>query len=319
MEARPSSASALSYRTIVVPTDFAPASRAALDWAIDLAERCGARVIVLHVTTPIESDPYSPLRHSPEAHAGGQRPEVMLMEHLDRFVAGARERAVDVTVVQQRGIAVAPAILTFAREVDAQLVVMGTHGRHGLGRVLLGSVAERVVRHSHVPVLTVHAGTRAPHAHMRLLVPVDFGPAVDAQLETARRHGGAEGRIDLLHVVEPLPYTGLYEGVLSPYDLRPSLAARLSALALRLPEHVVSTYLIDGYPAREIIAFAERNGTDLIVLGAEGRSGFERFMIGSVAERVARTAGCAVLTLPVRDAERAVAPSSGAASFEHGA
>lgn len=142
---------------ILVATDFSPASEAALAWARDLAQQYAARLSLLHVVTDpratgvLTSEVYVPA--SPETQ--------------ERLVREARERLEQVLPPNERGRFggmiearigdVAETILETALEQKVDLIVMGTHGRHGLAHLLLGSVAERVLRDAPCPVLTARA------------------------------------------------------------------------------------------------------------------------------------------------------------------
>jgi len=139
------------YRTILVPTDGSDASAAAVDHAVDLADRYDARIHALYV---VDSGSYGVL--------GESTPTVVeaLREEGSRAVSTVAETAADAGVEAETAVvegAVHRSILDYADETDADLIVMGTHGRQGIDRYLLGSVTERIVRSSSVPVLTVRS------------------------------------------------------------------------------------------------------------------------------------------------------------------
>jgi nucleotide-binding universal stress UspA family protein len=146
-------------RHILVPTDFEPASTAALDYARDIAARFGARLSLLHVIT----DPKATGLWTPEVYVPASP------ETRDAFLRGSRQRLEStlssadlerfrVTLDARIGPA-AEVIVDYARENAVDLIVMGTHGRRGVAHLMLGSVAERVVRHASCPVLTTHGAT----------------------------------------------------------------------------------------------------------------------------------------------------------------
>jgi nucleotide-binding universal stress UspA family protein len=151
-----------SIHTIIVPMDFSASSLAALDYAAGLAQEFGAKLELVHAW---QTPPYVPaeavigtavgtqtLLAVAEQHAQ-QQLAALLTDERGRHVSGTTLRAGDPVTV----------ILEVAQSKSADLVVMGTRGRGGLSHLLMGSVAERVVRHAHCAVLTVHhAGTRAP-------------------------------------------------------------------------------------------------------------------------------------------------------------
>ena len=139
-------------KKILVPTDFSETSDRALDYAIDLASRIGASVVVMHAyELPIVVFPYSTSIPTADVAA---RIATAAQSGLDAIVTARIARGVDLKKVLKQD---APwdAVNTVAKEVGADLVVCGTHGRKGLGHALLGSVAEKIVRTSDVPVLTI--------------------------------------------------------------------------------------------------------------------------------------------------------------------
>jgi nucleotide-binding universal stress UspA family protein len=148
------------FRRILVPHDFSAPATAALKVAVDLAERHRGRVIALHVLTPFYSGPGYPTRDeiawTPPAQIVDDRRQ--RLEKLMRRAVGRRAGRVTCRAVMGEA---APAILEAAKHADS--IVMATLGRTGLTHLLIGSVAEKVVRHSPIPVLTV----RAPQARGR--------------------------------------------------------------------------------------------------------------------------------------------------------
>jgi len=139
---------------ILVAVDFSPHARNALAWARSLAGAFGAKLILLHV-----------IDHVPDARVGiaaGQAgvadraPLYVLREQVDERMAELKALMPDAETVV-REASPRPAIVDAALELNCQMIVMGTHGHSGLEHLLLGSVADYVVRHSKVPVLTIHA------------------------------------------------------------------------------------------------------------------------------------------------------------------
>jgi nucleotide-binding universal stress UspA family protein len=139
-------------KRILVATDFSETSDRALDYAIDLASRIGASVIVMHAyELPIVGFPDGAFLASADV---ASRISTAAQNGLDATVAARFTRGVDLKKVLKQD---APwdAVNAVAKEVGAELVVCGTHGRKGLAHALLGSVAEKVVRTCDVPVLTI--------------------------------------------------------------------------------------------------------------------------------------------------------------------
>jgi|SRR4051794_16489652 nucleotide-binding universal stress UspA family protein len=139
-----------TFKKILVPTDFSPPSEAALDAAIELARKFEASIVLMHAyQIPVYPYPVAPpcdLSLYVEEAASKQ---------LESVAAKPREHGVGVLTVLRPGAAWEQ-ILRTSKEQRADLIVLGSRGLHGLPRVLLGSTAERVVRHSPVPVLTLH-------------------------------------------------------------------------------------------------------------------------------------------------------------------
>jgi nucleotide-binding universal stress UspA family protein len=136
----------LPIHTILFPTDFSEHAQAVFPWACSLARDCGARIIVLHVMPPPLGDEQMQARHHPEEYYGPARNALHQIHAPEDNVR-----------VEQRLEEGDPAkvIANLAKETKAGLIIMGTHGRTGLGRVLLGSVTEQVLRAAQCPVLTV--------------------------------------------------------------------------------------------------------------------------------------------------------------------
>jgi nucleotide-binding universal stress UspA family protein len=144
------------YGTILVPTDGSDASMAAVDEAVDLADRLDSTV---HVLSVVEQAQYAPM-NTPSPDLVDSL-EANAQEALDRAVERAEAAGAEGVVGTVESGAAHEAIVSAVEDAGVDLVVMGTHGRTGLDRVLLGSVTEKVVRLSPVPVLTVRPGEDA--------------------------------------------------------------------------------------------------------------------------------------------------------------
>jgi nucleotide-binding universal stress UspA family protein len=151
---------AIPFRRILVPIDFTDVSASALDWAIELAASVGATITVMHsYAIPMVGFPDGALIPTATAAAGlGEAAQ----KALDEVVARRRRPdGVSLTAVLREGEPWQE-IQRVADDIEADLIVIGTHGRHGLARALLGSVAEEVIRNAHRPVVTLHVD-RAEH------------------------------------------------------------------------------------------------------------------------------------------------------------
>ncbi len=193
----------------------------------------------------------------------------------------------------------AVALCNLAEERQRDVLVVGTHGRSGLQRLLLGSVAERVIRHAPCAVLAMRNGDDAARFPSNIVVCTDFSPAAKAGIDLAACLAAALGsRVTLLNVqdrklwrhatdVAALPTTADLEGQLKKmlHDTSRECFATETETSLVFADSVP-----DG-----IVETATELGADLIVVATHGRTGIARFVIGSVAERVTRHAPCSVL------------------------
>jgi len=148
----------LSIKTILAPIDFSETSSRALDYAVELAAQLKAAVSVVHFyEIPVYAFPEGAVITPPDIAADLAD---KAQKSLGAAVAARKGRGVEISGTLANG-AVREEILGFAKEAKADLIVMGTHGRRGLPRAILGSVAESVIRMSTIPVLTIH-GPREP-------------------------------------------------------------------------------------------------------------------------------------------------------------
>lgn len=196
-------------------------------------------------------------------------------------------------------------ILTYAVEHDADLVVIGTHGRRGVRRFVLGSVAEEVVRKAECPVVTVGRGAVSPQnlEGGTMLVPVDFSESRSRVLAHAREIAPVYGMdVQVLHVVEmegvPEAY-GVYESVPEAGKLAERAQEVLDdeVESLREAGIDVTVEARSGHPADEVLTAAEDIGATFITIATHGRTGLDRMLMGSVAEKVIRQAPCPVCTV----------------------
>lgn len=293
----------LQIRNILLARGRTDSSEQATQTAFHLARQTGARLHVLYAEVLFE-----------EAFDGPSTNDELLADIQRQIqtqaISGTDDGASALIVKQAivRDVAAAPAILNYTTEEDIDLIIMGTHARKGMRRLLLGSVAEEVVRMSPVPVLTVHpqdieAG--AGQAPRSVLVPIDFSTHSASALQHAKQVALLYGaRLDLLHVIEERMHPAFYNtGVLSVYDLNPHIEEDAILEMERLYRHTdgpggeVTYTVLPGHAAHEVVRFAEIQESDLIVMPTHGLTGLEHVLMGSVAERVVRRATCPVLTL----------------------
>lgn len=307
----------MQIRKILFPTDFSETANLALAHALYLAEKYDAELHMLHVVVLHAEDPHNPAHHFPDEREIHEKLRDLAQKRMDEATVEYAAKDLSIRHVQRRSVSAAPAIVEYAEEEDIDLVVMGTHGRRGIRHLLIGSVAEEVVRLAPCPVLSVHgAKARKPLSAMtHVLAPVDFSEHSKVALQTARHTAASyEADLQILHVLENVIHPAFYNmGAVSIKDLQPDIEERSKAAMLELfeetdgPDVRTEYFTREGHAARTIVRFAQEQDTDLIVISTHGLTGVEHFLLGSVAEKVVRRAACPVLV--VKAFERA--PASG--------
>ena len=306
----------INIKHVLCPVDFSEFSRHAFGRAVAVARGYGADVTVLHVApvpSVVPALPYGPEGPGPFGFEVVDRERALA--ELSRFLATTHPIGVPVHYEAVEAPSVQKEILLQASKASADLVVVGTHGRSGFDHLFLGSVAEKTLRTSRVPVLVVPPHARdvvpAPSEPFRsVLCAVDFSQDSARALEHAHslaRHGA--GRLTIVHVVEPIP-VGYDPMVGPPFDiagyesrLEESGRAQLHKLA---PDPAtagceIETVLACGKAYHEILRVAAERQADVIVVGVHGRNAFDRLVFGSTTEHIIRRARCPVLAVPAPD------------------
>ena len=300
----------IEIRRILCPVDFSDYSRRALDHAIAIARWYESTVTVLYVFSP-----------APVAAAGPGpvvfEPIVLTPADRDQLLADVtafaeKESAPGITIEAAiRGGSTAAEILDHAASMKADLLVIGTHGRSGFERLLLGSVAEKLLRKANCPVMTVprklpDAVPAGPVLYRRILCPVDFSESSLRALKYAISLAQeADGQLTVLHVVaHEFEYTadieynaGLRIGEFLK-EREDALQRRLQELIAGAPEFCrVESLMARGKPWREVLRISEEKQSDVIVIGVQGRGAADLLFFGSTTQHVVREASCPVLTL----------------------
>lgn len=200
-------------------------------------------------------------------------------------------------------------ILAHCEEIGAGTIVMGTHGRRGLDRLVLGSVTQRVVRLADVPVLTVGGpeGRAADTAYESVLLPTDGSEAAADALDAAVDLAAAyDASLHVLHVVETAGPGLTGETVVEEAtETGEDVVSNIESLARAAGIGDVTTAVREGGPATEILAYSDDQNIGCIVMGTHGRTGLPRYLLGSTTERVLRTTHRPVLCVPTAPAEAA--------------
>ncbi len=293
-------------RHVLCPIDFSDFSRHALDHAVAIAHLYEARVTVLHVSSPAHEGMLLSTVGVPPLPTTRDRSH--LIARTKQFVEQEIGAVASVEIAVSEAEDVYRDILTNAGALHADLLVMGTHGRSGFDRLVLGSVTEKVLRKAPCPVLTVPR--RAPDVvpagrvlYKRILCGVDFSDASMAALSYALSLAQqADAWLGVVHVVELLP--GVYDTPLPralsdlareiEADARRRFNAAMPATAREACQ--VEDIVVVGHVRRTLVSLAEERHAELIVLGVQGRGAIDRMLFGSTADYVVRRASCPVLT-----------------------
>ncbi|MFC4406017.1 universal stress protein [Haloarchaeobius iranensis] len=288
------------YDTVLVPTDGS-------DHAIRAAEH-GSYLAVLfdatvHVVSASDPDDIDNRAAGGDDEAAATEGEAEAAAAIDT-VTGVLGETVEVETAVLEG-APEEAILGYADENDIDLLAMGTHGRTGVHRYVTGSVTESVVRDANAPVLTVRSveDSRVDGSYDDVLVPTDgsdeAGRAVEHGLAIAAEAGAT------VHVVNVVDVAGL--GASPEYtmptsvlsDLESSGESAADAIAARARDAGLEarTAVRHGSPGWELLDYAAEFEIDLITMGTAGRSGIDRFLLGSTTERLIRHADVPVVAV----------------------
>jgi nucleotide-binding universal stress UspA family protein len=242
----------------------------------------------------------SPSYRSADVEEFERNLEAAAAEHLQTALNGKAFNHIVVKKVKKRGLAAAPVITEYADDHEIDLIVMGTHGRRGLGHVVLGSVAEEVVRSAPCAVFAVRelAEAKPLETVEKILVPVDFSEHSQNAVSHARELAASYGaRLQLLHVFERPVYPSFYaldrdNFLRQMTEIEDTAVEHLRRIFKESAGPKVSAefHLIEGRASTDITDFAGNNGSDLIVIATHGLTGIKRLFLGSVAEKVIRRA-----------------------------
>jgi nucleotide-binding universal stress UspA family protein len=295
---------------LVVGSSLEEGSDEVVRTALALAEAAGAEVDLIHALAPLPrflgEEPVDPAKLR----------EGALARHREALRRQAEEAGAPAGEVRRREVLEGPpawALVEAAREGDAGLIVVGAKVPGKALRERLGSTADRVVRTAHCPVLVVRPALRVPPA--RVVAAVDLSPLSTEAIRVglallAQVAGKAPVRVDVLHVHTFLKFVADRQAdpKLTEEEAERRSAAELAAFVER--EQAETPLRLravpgSGDPRIEILRALGR-GVDLAVLGTHGRSGFDRFLVGSVASTVVRQARCSVLVVPPAAARHVV-------------
>lgn len=297
---------------VLFPTDFSEMANHALPYAIKMSKIFNAELIMLHAVTLYEHDPNDPEHHFPSLQTYCTEVRQAADNGFQVCIETVGDSGVKIRKAIVQGISPHAAILDYIKdEGEIGLIVMSTHGRSGLSHVLLGSVAENVIRYAPCPVLVIkhpeHEFIDPDSGEVRIrkiLFPLDFSEESLRPLELLRFIAEMnDAEITVFHSVDveipPVYYTS---GIASVLQLDPELFERVESkmkylVDTKLEGLRVRYEVAEGRAVERIKVLAAEEEVDLIVMGAAGSHGIGDFLFGSTAARVIQKAVCPVLVV----------------------
>jgi len=292
----------MEIKNVLVPVDFSPASRFAVDFAVLFARKFRARLTLLHVVESVTALTYT---FPVEIDKAGKQRSDQALDRLSKMLSPEDQDDLDLQVRIRFG-STETEIRSAIDDESASIVVMGTH-HHGLiRRLLAGSVTEDLLRTVPVPVLTVSSDAQS-RTLSRVLFATDLTePSRDGfwfALDLARTVGA---HLMVLHVIEPIPlaYGSAISSIDTPEDKRLLMEQARKMLAEFESEGgrrgvVVVSDVAEGIASEQILEAAKNSAAELIVLTIHHKSLIERALLGTTAERVVRDTRLPVLSFPV--------------------
>ena len=293
----------LRIEKILCPVDFSEYSAKAYEYAQSLAQHYGAKLLLQHVVQPLTSA--YPYYAFPDAiNEVFWNLETRADEKLSELMSGHRVDGIETQRFVHKGT-VPECVLAFAENQGADLIVMGTHGRHGFDHFTMGSVTEKVLRKARCPVLVVrkpahdfvNPGDAAEPVRLKkILFCTDFSEyssrALTYALSLAMEYNAD---LTLLHVLEDVPPTD---------DLQKSVAEITRRLEELAPPEAgdwckVHSAVRIGKPYQQILQIVLENETDLVVMGVRGRNAVDLALFGSTTHRVIQLGTSPVLAVHI--------------------
>jgi nucleotide-binding universal stress UspA family protein len=285
---------------ILLTTDGSKDAELAATTAVALAEVTGSE---LHVVTVAEEyphyDAYRPL---------AKRSRELARELLDGQVKKLENLGATIAQSHLRTGSAVEEVVELAEKLEAGLVVMGSRGRSKIGRLLMGSVSDSVVRHAHCPVMVVR--WKPVTFPARILLATDGSKEAELAASTAADLAkGTGSELHLVTVALEYPYVYAYYDVRHPAEVERHRQEAQKILDQQVDRVVeaggsgAKAHVSMGVPDEEIVVLAEELGADLVVVGSRGLGGMHRTLMGSVSDSVVRHAHCPVLVVRHEDGE----------------
>ncbi len=283
---------------IMIPTDFSETADHAEAQAIALARRYHSQLLLFHALEPYGEPP---AHLSPAVRDHLDQLELEADTTLSTKVDALRSSGMNVSYATSRNVPPAVGIADAVGTYEPTLIVIGTHGRLGFQRFLLGSVAEKLLRTVPVSVLSLNREAplvEADRSHARILVPIDFSEYSRRALDAAFALLAQDGVLHVVHVVHEPVHPRFYPGGFAPAAVGPPVISLVEQqLTEWLGERRAVRDVRVGDPFHQILEAQKETNAELVVMGTRGLTGLEHALLGSVSERIVRRSPVPVLTV----------------------
>lgn len=297
---------------ILFSSDFSPCSNDAFQVALDWAAFTGAHLDLIHAVLFIDNYPPNLIA---EPEAVYHEMEQAARNRMKDYETACENVSVAYTSYIRKGPEIAETVLAHLKDHAADWLILGTHGRKGLNHFLMGSVAEELMRQAPIPVMTIRADVRRTAASEidKVMVPIDFSVRCIASAKAALGLMRPGHELHLFHAIEEVNFPiGLDPMMTDPHGQKMLVDLSMQLRDLReqqlkdwAKQHIepinpgvnLKLTVEMGSTTRAIVNYAKGHDIDLIVMATHGRRGFDHFLLGSITERVFRTAPCPVLGL----------------------
>jgi nucleotide-binding universal stress UspA family protein len=293
-----------SLNKILLPTDFSSNMDHAFSEAFRFAKKYQAELHILHVSVYPIADPYTIAYYYPNPDEMNKILENQIQDDFFKLKEEYKSIAKKLVTVHRAGSRIPSTILEYADEINADLIVMPSHGRKGFGHFLMGSVSEEICRLAKSSVLITknESNDLADIANNKILVPIDFSDYSKEALKVAENFAKEHNaKLDLIHVIPnavQFHVEGSYINILKDYPhlINETTDGLKKFYSEKKQFDIDADYHVKfGDAASEIVDFSNQNDVKLIVMSTHGLTGIKKFFIGSIAEKVLRSSDCPVL------------------------
>jgi nucleotide-binding universal stress UspA family protein len=294
----------LKFKHILIPVDFSQPAQSAIQHGLRLALIFKARVTLLHVVTLFDESASQADDRKTSLRSIYRILEKEANQDIKDLIPSEIPPSIKIETKVVSGFSIAEEILSYAGAHDVDLIAMGTRGKRPLSEWLIGSVAQKIVKLAGCPVLAASSQQEVAEIdgeYRRILVAVDFSEHSQAALGVAAHLAGAKSRLTVMHVIDD-SIISLYGSQLAAESL-PDLQVRAGEalenfVAKNIRNEIETECLLEiGNVTAKIIEQAEKNKSDIIIMGRRGKNSKEPGMLGSVSEKVIQKAPCPVLVM----------------------